>query len=65
MVYPVLLAPSYIPELHVVTQTGDGEFRSWDVSNSCSISRHELGFYFLNQLVQDQRRGWVVLTPDS
>lgn len=27
MVYPVLLAPDYIPELHVVTQTEDGEFQ--------------------------------------
>lgn len=26
MVYPVLLAPNYIPELNEVTQTEDGEF---------------------------------------
>lgn len=26
MVYPVLLAPNYIPELQEVTQTEDGEF---------------------------------------
>lgn len=39
MVYPVLLAPDYVPELHVVTQTEDGEFQS---SNSCCVVASDL-----------------------
>lgn len=41
MVYPVLLAPDYIPELHVVTQTEDGELLS------AGIRRRDLWFHLL------------------
>lgn len=32
MVYPVILAPAFIPELNAVTHTADGERRHSDIT---------------------------------
>lgn len=48
MVYPVLLAPRYIPELHAVTQTEEGEFRG---CANCHAKSGDViaGFIFFGQ----------------